>query len=162
MFRAAGRVGSDFLSAIAGRGWVNVSPGRVQEKWSVDNSVLDYCIIDNCCWRRFRHEIHQTQQMVEELSSDQLISMKWSLKHIHSVNLESISSFDIRNYNFYVIYIWIVHRLRSIFCLNWHVQQMLSIVLFLQGFQNHPPLVVIQEKSSLSCYTVCYLVQVAN
>ena len=34
-----GRVGSDFLSAIAGR--VNVSPGRVQEKWPVDNSVLD-------------------------------------------------------------------------------------------------------------------------
>ena len=34
--RAAGRVESDILSAIAGR--VNVSPGRVQEKWPVDNS----------------------------------------------------------------------------------------------------------------------------
>ena len=44
--RGSGRVGSDFLSAIAGR--VNVSPGRVgsgrvgsgrvQEKWPVDNS----------------------------------------------------------------------------------------------------------------------------
>ena len=36
--RAVGRVGSDFLSAIAGR--VNVSPGRVREKWPVDNSGL--------------------------------------------------------------------------------------------------------------------------
>ena len=38
--QAAGRVGSDFLSAIAGR--VNVSPGRRQEKWPVDNSGSIY------------------------------------------------------------------------------------------------------------------------
>ena len=42
--RAAGRVGSDFLSTIAGwvgSGRVNVSPGRVQEKWPVDNSETE-------------------------------------------------------------------------------------------------------------------------
>ena len=40
--RAAGRVGSDFLSAIAGRvgsGQRFTGSGRVQEKWPVDNSV---------------------------------------------------------------------------------------------------------------------------
>ena len=41
--RGSGRVGSDFLSAIAG--WVGsgqrfVGSGRVQEKWPVDNSGL--------------------------------------------------------------------------------------------------------------------------
>ena len=47
--RAAGRVGSDFLSAIAGRvgsGRVGstlrrVGSGRVREKWPVDNSEVD-------------------------------------------------------------------------------------------------------------------------
>ena len=39
--RAAGRVGSDFLSAIAGRvgsTFRRVGSGRVQEKWPVYNS----------------------------------------------------------------------------------------------------------------------------
>ena len=41
--RGSGRVGSDFLSAIAGRSGVGstfrrVGSGRVQEKWPVDNS----------------------------------------------------------------------------------------------------------------------------
>ena len=39
--RGAGRVGSDFLSAIAGRvgsGQRFAGSGRVQEKWPVDNS----------------------------------------------------------------------------------------------------------------------------
>ena len=35
----SGRVESDFWSAISGR--VNVLPGRVQEKWPVDNSGGD-------------------------------------------------------------------------------------------------------------------------
>ena len=39
LWMGSGPVGSDFLSAIAGR--VNVSPGRVQEKWPVDNSDLE-------------------------------------------------------------------------------------------------------------------------
>ena len=41
--RAAGRVGSDFLSASAGRvgsTFRRVGSGRVQEKWPVDNSGL--------------------------------------------------------------------------------------------------------------------------
>ena len=41
--RAAGRVGSDFLSAIAGRvgsTFRRVGSSRVQEKWPVDNSAL--------------------------------------------------------------------------------------------------------------------------
>ena len=39
----SGRVGSDFLSAIAGRvgsGQRFAGSGRVQEKWPVDNSVV--------------------------------------------------------------------------------------------------------------------------
>ena len=39
--RGSGRVGSDFLSAIAGRvgsTFRRVGSGRVQEKWPVDNS----------------------------------------------------------------------------------------------------------------------------
>ena len=38
--RAAGRVGSDFLSAIAGRVGSTFSSGRVQEKRPVDNSAV--------------------------------------------------------------------------------------------------------------------------
>ena len=43
--RAAGRVGSDFLLAIAGRvgsTFRRVGSGRVQEKWPVDNSDLHH------------------------------------------------------------------------------------------------------------------------
>ena len=44
--RAAGRVGSDFLSAIAGRvgsGHRFAGSGRVQEKLPVDNSAMLLC-----------------------------------------------------------------------------------------------------------------------
>ena len=40
--RGSGRVGSDFLSAIAGRvgsTFRRVGSGRVREKWPVDNSA---------------------------------------------------------------------------------------------------------------------------
>ena len=42
--RAAGRVGSGQTFCLqwrVGSGRVKVSPGRVQKKWPVDNSVLD-------------------------------------------------------------------------------------------------------------------------
>ena len=59
--RAAGRVGSDFLSAIAGRvgsTFRRVDSGRVQEKWPVDNSDLGiecYCWM-NLLFQKFRLE----------------------------------------------------------------------------------------------------------
>ena len=49
--RAAGRVGSDFLSAMSGRvgsTFRRVGSGRVQEKWPVDNSGLESHYIYFC------------------------------------------------------------------------------------------------------------------
>ena len=53
--RGSGRVGSDFLSAIAGRvgsgqRFAGSGSGRVQEKWPVDNSGSD------CFVPRLKHQ----------------------------------------------------------------------------------------------------------
>ena len=51
--RAAGRVVSDFLSAIAGRVGLTfrrVRSGRVHEKWPVDNSVM-FIVINKYIFR---------------------------------------------------------------------------------------------------------------
>ena len=60
--RGSGRVGSDFMSAIAGRvvsGQRFAGSGRVQEKWPVDNSGKMTTVMigeddnDRRVWRRY-------------------------------------------------------------------------------------------------------------